>query len=69
MISLMCETKIKQKHKLIDQHKDSWLPEAKGAGVGKMNEGSQKDNSDYKRNKSWGCNVPHGGEKKPSKLF
>ena len=40
------------------------MPEAKGAGVGKMNEGSQKDNSDYKRNKSWGCNVPHGGEKK-----
>ena len=32
-----------------------------------MSEGSQKYHFHYRRNKSWGCNVQHGGEKQTNK--
>ena len=40
---------------------DWWLPEVGRWGLGEMCEGGQKvQTSNYKTNKSWGCNVQHG---------
>ena len=47
------------------QRKDWWLPEGKGVGNGwngEMGEGDQEvQTSSHKINKSWGCNIQHGG--------
>ena len=48
-------------HELIDTEK--WLVFARGRewGLGKVDEGGQKEQtSSYKIHKSWGCNVQHG---------
>ena len=43
------------------QGTDWWLPEVGGMWMGEMGESGQKvQNSHYKVNKSWECNIQHG---------